>query len=61
MRKSRNAGLALAVAERGYLLQQGEIVACGPIAELMDELYPGAGRGARVAPRVSNGSSGGLI
>jgi hypothetical protein len=53
--KKQNAEPALAVAERGYLLQHGEIVASGPIAELMDELYPGAGRGARVAPRVSYG------
>jgi branched-chain amino acid transport system ATP-binding protein len=42
----QNAGLALAVAERGYLLQHGEIVASGPIAELqndrlMHELYLG--------------------
>ena len=42
----QNAGLALAVAERGYLLQHGEIVAAGPIAELRDnslmrELYLG--------------------
>jgi branched-chain amino acid transport system ATP-binding protein len=44
----QNAGLALAVAERGYLLQHGEIVASGPIAELRDnrlmrELYLGQG------------------
>jgi branched-chain amino acid transport system ATP-binding protein len=44
----QNAGLALAVAERGYLLQHGEIVASGPIAELKDnrlmhELYLGQG------------------
>ncbi len=26
----QNAGLALAVAERGYLLQHGEVVASGP-------------------------------
>jgi branched-chain amino acid transport system ATP-binding protein len=42
----QNAGLALAVAERGYLLQHGEIVAAGAIAELRDdrlmhELYLG--------------------
>ncbi len=42
----QNAGLALAVAARGYLLQHGEIVAAGPIAELRDdqlmhELYLG--------------------
>ncbi|HEY0792489.1 MAG TPA: ABC transporter ATP-binding protein [Chthoniobacterales bacterium] len=45
----QNAGLALAVAERGYLLQHGEIVASGPIAELRDdrlmhELYLGQAR-----------------
>jgi branched-chain amino acid transport system ATP-binding protein len=44
----QNAGLALAVAERGYLLQHGEVVASGPIAELRDdrlmhELYLGQG------------------
>jgi branched-chain amino acid transport system ATP-binding protein len=42
----QNAGLALAVAGRGYLLQHGEIVAAGPIDELRDdqlmhELYLG--------------------
>jgi branched-chain amino acid transport system ATP-binding protein len=42
----QNAGLALAVAERGYLLQHGEIVAAGSITELRDdrlmhELYLG--------------------
>jgi branched-chain amino acid transport system ATP-binding protein len=42
----QNAGLALAVAERGYLLQHGQFVASGPIAELRDnrlmhELYLG--------------------
>jgi branched-chain amino acid transport system ATP-binding protein len=42
----QNAGLALAVAARGYLLQHGEIVAAGLIAELRDdqlmhELYLG--------------------
>jgi branched-chain amino acid transport system ATP-binding protein len=48
----QNAGLALAVAERGYLLQHGEIVASGPIAELRDnrlmhELYLGQSRTRR--------------
>ena len=48
----QNAGLALAVAERGYLLQYGQIVASGPIAELRDhrlmhELYLGQGRSVR--------------
>ena len=32
----QNAGLALSVAERGYLLQNGRVVASGPIAELRD-------------------------
>ena len=48
----QNAGLALAVAERGYLLQHGEIVASGPIADLRDnrlmhELYLGQGNRLR--------------
>ncbi|MER9318562.1 ABC transporter ATP-binding protein [Mesorhizobium sp. M0659] len=43
----QNAGLALAVASRGYLMQNGRIVVSGPIAELRDmslmrELYLGA-------------------
>src|SRR3981081_2295097 len=47
----QNAGLALGVAERGYLLQQGAIVASGRIADLRDdrlmyELYLGKSRGA---------------
>lgn len=42
----QNAGLALSVAERGYLLQNGRVVASGPIAELrndklMRDLYLG--------------------
>ena len=45
----QNAGLALAVAERGYLLQHGRIVTSGPISDLrnhhlMHELYLGQGR-----------------
>ena len=45
----QNAGLALAVAERGYLLQHGQIVASGAIADLRDnslmhDLYLGHGR-----------------
>jgi len=32
----QNAGLALAVAARGYLMQNGRIVVSGPIAELRD-------------------------
>jgi branched-chain amino acid transport system ATP-binding protein len=52
----QNAGLALAVAERGYLLQHGEIVASGPIAALKDdrlihELYLGQARGTRTISR----------
>jgi branched-chain amino acid transport system ATP-binding protein len=46
----QNAGLALAVAERGYLLQHGQIVASGAISELRDnrlmrDLYLGHTRG----------------
>jgi branched-chain amino acid transport system ATP-binding protein len=42
----QNAGLALSVAERGYLLHNGRVVASGPISELRDdtlmrELYLG--------------------
>jgi branched-chain amino acid transport system ATP-binding protein len=42
----QNASLALAVASRGYLMQNGRIVVSGPIAELRDmslmrELYLG--------------------
>jgi len=42
----QNAGLALSVAERGYLMNSGRIVTSGPIAELRDsatmqELYLG--------------------
>ncbi|WP_457152743.1 ABC transporter ATP-binding protein [Mesorhizobium sp. P5_C1] len=42
----QNAGLALSVASRGYLMQNGRIVVSGPIAELRDmslmrELYLG--------------------
>ena len=32
----QNASLALAVADRGYIMQTGQIVAAGPIAELRD-------------------------
>ncbi|RUY34629.1 ABC transporter ATP-binding protein [Mesorhizobium sp. M7A.F.Ca.US.001.04.1.1] len=47
----QNAGLALAVAARGYLMQNGRIVVSGPIAELRDmslmrELYLGGVAGA---------------
>jgi branched-chain amino acid transport system ATP-binding protein len=47
----QNASLALAVAERGYLLQHGRIVATGSISELresslMRELYFGEQRAA---------------
>ncbi|MGA2487879.1 MAG: ABC transporter ATP-binding protein [Roseiarcus sp.] len=47
----QNASLALAVAERGYLLQHGKIVASGSIGELresslMRELYFGEQRAA---------------
>jgi branched-chain amino acid transport system ATP-binding protein len=45
----QNASLALAVAERGYLMQSGRIVAANAIAELRDsrlmrELYLGEGK-----------------
>ena len=44
----QNAGLALAVAERGYLMNSGRLVASGTIADLkqstiMQELYLGKG------------------
>ncbi|MGO4641138.1 branched-chain amino acid transport system ATP-binding protein [Mesorhizobium sp. USDA 4775] len=47
----QNAGLALAVASRGYLMQNGRIVVSGPIEELSDmslmrELYLGGVAGA---------------
>jgi branched-chain amino acid transport system ATP-binding protein len=47
----QNAGLALSVAARGYLMQNGQIVTSGPIAELRDmslmrELYLGGTAGA---------------
>ena len=47
----QNAGLALAVASRGYLMQNGRIVVSGPIEEfsdmsLMRELYLGGVAGA---------------
>jgi len=46
----QNAGLALAVAARGYLVNSGRIVASGAIvdlkdSEVMQELYLGKGRG----------------
>ena len=49
----QNAGLALAVAQRGYLMHNGSIAASGTIEELKDahlvqELY--LGRGAAAAP-----------
>jgi branched-chain amino acid transport system ATP-binding protein len=48
----QNAGLALTVAERGYLLQNGQVVTSGPISMLRDdrlmrELYLGEGHRAR--------------
>jgi branched-chain amino acid transport system ATP-binding protein len=47
----QNAGLALSVAPRGYLMQNGRIVVSGPIAELRDislmrDLYLGGVAGA---------------
>jgi branched-chain amino acid transport system ATP-binding protein len=55
----QNAGLALSVATRGYLLQNGQVVASGPIATLRDdrlmrELYLGDSHG-RHAPRPMQG------
>ncbi len=52
----QNAGLALTVAERGYLLHNGAVVTSGPIAllrddRLMRELYLGEGHKAR--PKAS--------
>lgn len=49
----QNAGLALSVAERGYLLQNGSVVASGPISELRDDrlmrdLYLGDAQNASV-------------
>jgi len=48
----QNAGLALTVAEHGYLLHNGAVVTSGPIAllrddRLMRELYLGEGHRAR--------------
>ncbi|PTE07117.1 ABC transporter ATP-binding protein [Mesorhizobium helmanticense] len=47
----QNAGLALSLASRGYLMQNGRIVVSGPIAELRDmslmrDLYLGGVAGA---------------
>ena len=44
----QNAGLALAVAQRGYLMQTGEIMASGDLSDMRDtgvmqELYLGSG------------------
>lgn len=55
----QNAGLALAVAGRGYLMNNGRIAVSGLIDELRDaglvrELYLGAGRGR--APRSKDES-----
>ena len=48
----QNAGLALSVASRGYLMQNGQIALSGPISELRDmslmrELYLGGAAGAQ--------------
>jgi branched-chain amino acid transport system ATP-binding protein len=52
----QNASLALAVADRGYIMQTGRIVAEGSIEELrnldlMRETYLGGGRGAEAGAR----------
>jgi branched-chain amino acid transport system ATP-binding protein len=58
----QNAGLALSVAERGYLLHNGRVVATGPIAELRDDslmrdLYLGdAQKNVPTAARVPGGT-----
>ena len=57
----QNAGLALSVASRGYLMQNGRIVVSGPIAELRDmslmrELYLGGAAGMS-EPSVEAGPS----
>jgi branched-chain amino acid transport system ATP-binding protein len=58
----QNAGLALSVAERGYLLHNGRVVATGPIAELRDDslmrdLYLGdAQKNVPTAARKPGGS-----
>ena len=56
----QNAGLAFAVADRGYLMNSGRVVASGTTAELKDarlvrELYLGSGRieAARAKPAAS--------
>jgi branched-chain amino acid transport system ATP-binding protein len=59
----QNAGLALSVAERAYLLQRGEIVVSGEIAalrdhQLMRELYLGKGDGRQAAPRSGSQAAG---
>ena len=51
----QNAGLALSLASRGYLMQTGRIVTSGPIAELRDvglmrDLYLGAAAPTRADP-----------
>ena len=57
----QNAGLALSVAVRGYLLQHGRVVASGPIETLRDdtlmrELYLGSGgSGTQPAPAQHHG------
>jgi len=60
----QNAGLALAVASRGYLMNNGRIAVSGLIDELRDaglvrELYLGAGR-ARATGSKDAGSPGAL-
>jgi branched-chain amino acid transport system ATP-binding protein len=54
----QNAGLALSVAEHGYLMQSGKIIVASPIAELRDsglmrELY----LGGRKRPPIKSGGT----
>ena len=51
----QNAGLALGVADRGYVMQHGQVVLSGPAAaladdELMRELYLGSARSSASNP-----------
>jgi len=62
----QNAGLAMAVAERAYLMNNGRIVQSGPIEALRDsasvrDLYLGAGRaGAGAGAGAGTGAGAGV-